>query len=81
MQDLVQATGSRSANAAGGLGVNVFQMASTARWLGEETADRLFVGRVEPHDEERPWLMIHGTGAASVVVTAEQGLTISIERP
>ena len=61
--------------------MNVFQRASTARWLGEETADRLFVGRIEPHGAERPWLPIHGTGAASVVVTAEPRLTISVERP
>ncbi len=61
--------------------MNVFQVASTARRLGEETADRLFVGEIEPHNAERPWLVIRATGAASVVVTGEQRLTISIERP
>lgn len=67
----------------GGSGMNVFQVASTARRLGEEVADQLFVGEVEPHAAERswPWLVIRGTGAASVVVTAEPRLTTSIERP
>ncbi len=59
--------------------MNVFQVASTARRPGEETAERLFVGEIEPHNAERPWLVIRGTGAASVVVTAEPRLTTSIE--
>lgn len=61
--------------------MNVFQVASTARRTDEETADRLFVGEIEPHNAERPWLVIRGTAAAGVVVTAEPRLTISIERP
>lgn len=65
----------------GGSGMNVFQVASTARRLDEEAADQLFVGEAEPHNAERPWLVIRGTGAAAVAVTAEPRLTILVERP
>ncbi len=61
--------------------MNVFQVASSACRLGDEAADQLFVGEIEPHDAERPWLVIRGTAAAGVVVTAEQRLTTSAERP
>ena len=71
--------------------MTIFQIASTARQPGEETPDQLFVGEMEPHNAERPWLAIRGLAIrrlalpASIpvgtVVAAEPRLTISIERP
>jgi hypothetical protein len=58
--------------------MNVFQVVSKARRLGEETTARLFIGKIEPHAGSS-CLVIRGTGTAGVVVTAEPRLTISME--
>ena len=61
--------------------MNVFQVASTARRRDGEAGNQLFVGEVEPHNAERPWLVIRGAGAASEVVAVEPSAPISTERP
>jgi hypothetical protein len=61
--------------------MNDFQVASTARQAGEDASRDLFVGEMEPHNAERPWLAIRGTTPADAAVTSEPRITISFERP